>query len=108
MRRDAGETETGVDWTVAGLDGADEEAPAGREEGAPAEGMETSSFPEAAGQQDDKETSAGLDTGDEEAPLSPSAISPSSRTTDGTGTDGTGADTADDTEVGGTVIVDVD
>ena len=62
-----GGTETGVDWTVAGLDGREEEAP-----------------------------------------LSPSAISPSSRTTDGTGTDGTGADTADDTEVDGTVVVDID
>ena len=88
--------------------------------------MGTSTFPEAAGQQDDKEAAAGLDTGDEEAPLSPSAISPSSRTTDGTGvnraddtevdagtddgtgTDGTGADTADDTAVDGTVVVDVD
>ena len=84
--------------------------------------MGTSTFPEAAGQQDDKEAAPGLDTGDEEAPLSPSAISPSSRTTDGTGvktgadtgtddgtvTDGTGTDTADDTAVDGTVIVDVD
>ena len=86
--------------------------------------METSSFPEAAGQPDNKETGAGLGTGDEEAPLSPSAISPSSRTTDGTGvnragdtevdagtddgTDGTGTDTADDTAVDGTVVVDED
>ena len=84
--------------------------------------MGTSTFPEAAGQQDDKEAAAGLDTEDEEAPLSPSAISPSSRTTEGTGvntgedagtddgtvTDETGTDTADDTAVDGTVVVDED
>jgi len=56
--------------------------------------METSSFPEAAEQQDDAGVDWTLDRRDEEAPLSPSAISPSSRVTEGTG-----VDRADDTEM---------
>ena len=71
--------------------------------------MERSSFPEAVEQQDDTEqgvdwTAAGLDTRDEEAPLSPSAISPSSRVADDTGVDtGTG-----DVETGTTGGIGVD
>ena len=73
--------------------------------------METSSFPKAVEQQDDTETgvdwtAAGLDTVDEEAPLSPSAIPPSSRVADDTGVDK--ADDTGDVETGSTDGIGVD
>ena len=89
------------------------EETAGREEGAPAGDMETSSFPEAVEQQDDTETgvdwtAAGLDTRDEEAPLSPSAISPSSRVADDTGVDKADDTGTGDVETGSTDGIGVD
>ena len=73
--------------------------------------MEKSSFPEAVEQQDDTDTgvdwtAAGLDTRDEEAPLSPSTIPPSSRVADDTGVDR--ADDTGDVETGSTDGIGVD